>query len=135
VEISGNQWQSNLLEEAPHLLLTHAVDAIRGGLEGRRRVVEQRGLARGDHLMREIICFNLARGDHLGFGEALLISGHPVALSRTQSHSVALSRTQSHSVVISREVTTLGSARLPISRSKRPSAVPSAESRRSALAS
>ena len=123
--ISGDQWQSNLLEEAPHLLLTHAVDAIRGGLEGRRRVVEQRGLARGDHLMREIISFNLARGDHLGFGEALLISGHPVALSRTQSHSV----------VISREVITLGSARLPISRSKRPSAVPSAESRRSALAS
>ena len=100
--ISGDQWQSNLLEEAPHLVLTHAVDAIRGGLEGRRRVVEQRGLARGDHLMREIISFNLARGDHLGFGEALLISGHPVALSRTQSHSVALSRTQSHSVALSR---------------------------------
>ena len=53
--ISGDQWQSNLLEEAPHLLLAHAVDAIRGGFESRGRVVEQRGLARGDHLMRETI--------------------------------------------------------------------------------
>ena len=53
--ISGNQWQSELLKEAPHLLLTHTVHAIRGGLESRGRVVEQRGLARGDHLMRETI--------------------------------------------------------------------------------
>ena len=125
--ISGDQWQSNLLEEAPHLLLAHAVDAIRGGLESRGRVVEQRGLARGDHLMRTSV---LISREVTTLGSA----SHSKSVA-IQSHSVALSRTQSHSVLISREVTTLGSARLPISRSKRPSAVPSAESRRSALAS